>query len=278
MALTPEELKERLEKVGLAQYNDTLIPLLKSGIGIVTHTVDETTIPIGGSKFGGSPDLPANVEWPELYGYPLDFIAQINLSNVAPFDVGHPLPSSGILFFFHNESRLMAVENLWAKTKGLVLYFNGDLSALERRTAPYEQFYTACSLSFIQDANLPVYYDLVDWGVLQELPESHHDAYFDLTHYISVVSYKESKANRMLGYPDHVQGSPLSEAEGIANDETHFKKLSEIEREWVLLLQVDSDSNANMFFGDYGALYFCILREDLQQHRFDKTIVVSQST
>src|SRR5579862_7184688 len=98
---SPEELIKQLEASGLAQYSPILVPLLKPGIGIFTHSVDEITIPVGASKFGGSPDLPRSVNWPELYGYPLDFIAQINLTEVASYDIEHQLPSSGILFFFH---------------------------------------------------------------------------------------------------------------------------------------------------------------------------------
>jgi uncharacterized protein YwqG len=271
-------LMKRLAELGLEQYSSTLVPLLKPGIGIVTHPADETTIPVGASKFGGSPDLPRHEKWPELYGHSLDFIAQINLADVRAYDINHQLTSSGTLFFFHNESRLMAIENVWAKSRGTILYYEGDISALERRQAPQHEYYAACTLSFIQDVNLPEYMDLVSSGIIKGMPDQHRDAYTGLAENISVVSYKASKANRMFGYPNHVQGSPFSEAEGIANNETHFKELSLINREWVLLLQVDSDSNANMFWGDYGTLYFCILKEDLQQNRFNKVIVVSQST
>jgi len=277
--MSPAALQKHLEEIGLGQYIDKLVPLLKPSIGIVTHPVDEMTIPTGASKFGGSPDLPPSQEWPELYGYPLDFIAQIDLADVTTYNIEHHLPSSGILFFFHNESRLMANKNLWAKSKGTVLYYAGELAGLERRNAPQHQFYTACTLSFVQDATLPVYSDLIDDRIIEDMPKPQQDAYIAFHKNISMVSYKSSKANRMLGYPDHVQGSPLAEAKDIAAHETHyFKALSEINREWLLLLQIDSDENANMFFGDYGTLYFCILEEDLQLHRFDRTIVVSQST
>ena len=49
---------------------------------------DDQQIPIGASKFGGSPDLPRNEPWPvnEQTGEPLHFIAQINFSEVSEFE------------------------------------------------------------------------------------------------------------------------------------------------------------------------------------------------
>ena len=65
-------------------------------------------LPVGASKFGGRPDLPSGFEWPyyggKLYGeefsYPLTFLMQINLEEIAPYDVEKRLPSRGFLYFF----------------------------------------------------------------------------------------------------------------------------------------------------------------------------------
>jgi uncharacterized protein YwqG len=62
----------------------------------------------GRSKFGGLPNLPADVEWPdghEHFGFkrgriPLHFMAQIDCSELPR--TGTALPSSGVLFFFSN--------------------------------------------------------------------------------------------------------------------------------------------------------------------------------
>jgi len=44
-----------------------------------------------------------------------------------------------------------------------------------------------------------------------------------------------------------------------------------------LLLQIDSDENAGMRWGDEGMLYYWMKRDDLQRQRFDTTWLVLQS-
>jgi hypothetical protein len=53
----------------------------------------------GRSKIGGDPDLPAKLAWP---GNRL-FVAQVDLAEVAPFDVSKWLPTSGMLYYFASE-------------------------------------------------------------------------------------------------------------------------------------------------------------------------------
>jgi Domain of unknown function (DUF1963) len=70
---------------------------------------------LGGSRIGGLPDLPEDVDWarlrPETFSFikeplvhtPMSFLMQINLAEIAPFDVAHLLPRTGILTFFFRE-------------------------------------------------------------------------------------------------------------------------------------------------------------------------------
>ena len=45
---------------------------------------------------------------------------------------------------------------------------------------------------------------------------------------------------------------------------------------WQLLLQVSSDDNAGMMWGDGGMVYFCIRRQDLVTGEFDGCWAVVQ--
>lgn len=48
--------------------------------------------------------------------------------------------------------------------------------------------------------------------------------------------------------------------------------------EWRLLLQIDSDDNAGMMWGDVGRLYVWIRRDDLKRRDFSRAWVVLQCT
>lgn len=60
---------------------------------------------VGVSRFWGNPDLPKGVEYPmyiDVDGdeYPYFFICQVNLEEIAPYDVENRLPHKGLLSFF----------------------------------------------------------------------------------------------------------------------------------------------------------------------------------
>ncbi len=64
------------------------------------------TVQVGASKLFGSPDVAEGFEWPAVINskncYDLDFLCQINLSQLADLDKDGILPNSGILYFFYD--------------------------------------------------------------------------------------------------------------------------------------------------------------------------------
>ena len=83
-------------------------------------------IPLGCSRIGGPVvDLPDDIKYPDdLY-----FLAQLNCSEIKPFDKIGLLPENGFLYFFLEES----LDN------GLVYYANKDVSLLKRITKEHEE-------------------------------------------------------------------------------------------------------------------------------------------
>ncbi len=78
------------------------------GIRVDCTLAPEESVDLGASRVGGRPDLPREVPWPtatrlahgELREFPLAFIAQIALEDVAGLDGDNLLPSTGLLSFF----------------------------------------------------------------------------------------------------------------------------------------------------------------------------------
>lgn len=71
-----------------------------------------TKLSCGASRFWGNPDLPAEMSYPMYVDedgdeYPYQFVCQINLGDVAPYDLGHLLPESGLLLFFARIDRYL---------------------------------------------------------------------------------------------------------------------------------------------------------------------------
>jgi uncharacterized protein YwqG len=89
-----------------------LAALALHSVRLITQHVPQSRIDLGESRIGGTPDLPAEVEWPrwlpsnqrdDKFGepwhperpVPLGFIAQIDLQDVPRLD--HTLPSKGMV-------------------------------------------------------------------------------------------------------------------------------------------------------------------------------------
>lgn len=81
------------------------------------------------SKFWGDPDMPEDMEYPMLDGYPLTFIAQVNCFDLEQFDPEGVLPHEGMLYFFAAIDGLLGYDSPvndgpgdWPKGHALVKY------------------------------------------------------------------------------------------------------------------------------------------------------------
>lgn len=188
----------------------------------------------GRSKWWGFPDMPEELEYPEvpvnvdgeLYYDPLTFVCQIRCADLAPHDPEGLLPHEGMLYFF-----------------AALDYFLGDLDT-------------------------PAYPGMGEWKKeyfrvlyspsLDQL-HTHHLNYPDGTQATmpaEVISFekvsKDDDGQRLLGYP----------------------YLEEVRQEmtgWLSLLQVDESDRWGLTFHDSGMLNFLIRPEDLQQRRWNQT-------
>ena len=243
-----------------ARLQEPLIALLRPAIALEATRADDAQIPLGASKFGGAPDVPDGFEWPLWNGEPLGFLAQINLEEVAPFDVEGVLPRSGLLSFFYDVE-----QRTWGRAEerdGWRVFFFERIT-LERREVVQA---LAARLSFAATPTTPT-----DFECFPELGITTDDCIEsgDWTQDGDLKKFIPALRHQMLGHSTAVQRNPGAEVEAAWRDFHTPGALydwSEVETEadkWVLLLQMDSEDKMGTMWGDCGMIYFLMRPEDL---------------
>src|SRR4051794_24936937 len=88
--------KHRTPKKVVSAVVEKMLPSIR----LVPQPATEAELPLGASRIGGCPDLPSRTKWPrcpETDDGPFRFVMQVNLAEVAPFDVAKVLPKKGLL-------------------------------------------------------------------------------------------------------------------------------------------------------------------------------------
>jgi len=250
-----QHINELLREFDLTHKKTSVTAEFKNSIRLNKIKTDETDIPLGSSKIGGSPDLPAGWEFPCYEDNYLTFMLQVNLSEAKPYDIDNLLPESGILYLFYE-----ALEQPWGfdGDEGCfkVLYYDGDLGGLERKESPSSRTefvaFPAFQLSFETMVTLPESPENLDFA-----DDDEEANYFDFRQELVSPEDRNGKvvqAHYMLGEPLIIQ-----------------EELFEDGKDPVLLFQIDSDKKqADVMWGDSGMLYFCMEKEDLMEKRFDR--------
>jgi uncharacterized protein YwqG len=257
-------------------------------------------VPLGTSRLGGQPDLPAGQEWPVWdshgrYGreakknVKLTFLGQINLAELQIQVPNGELPASGLLLFFFD-----SVNEPWGfdpdDQKGHRVVFVPPDQALARQVCPdaescmipalvtFEAVLTMPRLdeSTVNCADLGIDETSIDWYEVDEALRSVRPA--RPQHHLLGIEYQVQSATMEAECQlvSHGYSSGTSEdwqkgmaapgiAQGIAN--------------WRLLLQVDSDDTEDglgPMWGDCGLLYFWIEKQKLAAQDFSNTCAILQ--
>lgn len=273
-----EQLKQEMLERGLAGHFEALAPYAKNAVYM---ELEEEDCGLGDSKMGGKPDLPAGMEWPRTEsGVALTFITQINFAEVHPFDLDGRLPERGMLWFFYDCSDEGMPWGFNPKDADGWKVVYGENAELESAEAPedLEVTFTEARISFESRVDLPSYDS--DLCADVELPEEEEDDYFDWQ------EEREGSCNKLLGHSDNIQDGMELECEFVTSgiycgDPSGYEKakalgLDKNAARWNLLMQVESNEDLGMMWGDMGRLYLWINDEDLKERRFDKTWLILQ--
>ena len=267
-------LQELLDNTGLAYISSALTNAALPSIRLIARSTNELPLMPGKTKFGGYPDLPRNYKWPEYDGSPLPFLAQINFSDIFPYDIKHYLLSTGTIYFFFDLDAFFTSSH---ENKTWRVLYHGTSIPQSMQIIPQDsqlQYHT-CMIDCTSELTLPDYnpFDGFDSILAQqfELPkkltELEEQAYYQVMQQLSGTADAKNHIpiHRLHGYPDNIQWDMYSELGGVSTD-------------WQLLFQMDSDSTPDTSWGDTGRIYFWIRKQDLAKRDFSKVRLILQST
>jgi hypothetical protein len=258
------------------------LPTLVSPLLLPTNLLRKTG-KISTSYFGGRPPQVPSLVWPRSNGQPLDFLACLDLSRLT--QKPHWLPEAGLLLFFYDIEKQPWGSDFhdgggWAvihvedptvvKTPGSNPGDPNAIAAIPQRFIRFEPVAQPPLRGEHALANVPM--SAAEANELQEMRNA---------------LYGEYPEHQLGGYPTSMQSDLMPvECEliaiGVPPDsdsdfvERHMDRLVREGTEWCLLLQVDTDEDLDVMWGDAGMLYFWIRESDARRGDFSKVWLILQ--
>lgn len=195
------------------------------------------------SKLGGLPNLPKNVSWPCNYdGKAMVFVAQIDLAEVPRIPNCPEFPQSGAVLFFYDSEYYMNLDKSFGKTV-YVPNFSKDEHPVPE----------SMDMAFMMKTEKRIGFEPVASIKTTTLDEN----------------FDDFPSHQLFGYPVLIQDSDMRE-ECVEHCGGNIE-------DWILLLQLDGDSELPMIWGDAGRAYYWIRKQDLAVGNFSNTYMTIQS-
>ena len=239
------ELLELLATAGLSDRHQQLAEIVRCSIALCSRELRKEDLELGVSRLGGEPDLARGSSWPTAEGEPLRFIVQVNLAEVAAFDVDKLLPETGLLSMFADR---------WGREVRVV--HAHELAELERRAVPHEDPHPIRPCGF-------------DLGAELQLPPPRSELFGE-----SAFAHDEEAAERYwdeiwLRWTERLRPGAagtcgVHQLLGYCTAENHEEQAASEQ----VLFGIDSDDRANLQWGDVHCLWVLQQREALAQRRW----------
>ena len=238
---------------GFAPHLDDLFALARPMLRVVTDPSDDDSIPVGATKFGGCPDLPALAGWPRVKRGPLTFLAQFDLADIRENSLaGRLLPESGLLSFFvyHDIGEDILGEDIGKKGRLVTLTSaKGPLVRMEfPDDLPAENQAPACEVLLREGLDLPP----LEMAVRRKTLPANLEL-GDCESYARLLGDLRDWGSVLLGY-----------SHATATDDPTPGS------DWLQLAAFASDDNLNWNWRDDHTLFWHVLADDLAHGRFDR--------
>ena len=230
------------------------------------------------SYLGGTAALPATIAWPSKAGKPLTLLASLDLTSLSQALPLPWLPASGRLLFFYDVDK-----QPW----GFDPNDRGSWAVIHVREvarsdgAPAHRHLPRLNLAL---HNINTYPSLQRPHVAAlGLNDAENDSLSELSSGV----FRGFPCHQVGGFANPIQGDEMEVecqlashgvycGEPSVHSAPEFARLRAGAADWRLLLQLDSDDDLGVMWGDGGILYFWIREQEAQGGRFDNAWVVLQ--
>lgn len=234
-------------------------------------------------RLGGLPRLPENLTWPMRDGRPLSFLAEMDLAAIRAAGGPDVFPERGFLHIFYD-----LLDSPWGfdprDAEGFAILWSDVVSA-EPADRPLGLADEALLAPRMLRGRRALSYPTPERLNLATGVVSASD--FDAAWTLERSETGDGVQHRIGGLPSPIQGDHMElEADqaslgvymgdGKGYAAAGDQGLERARREWMLLLQIDTDEEAGMMWGDMGRLYVWVRRDDLRQGRFDRAWIIQQ--
>ncbi|HCU54552.1 MAG TPA: hypothetical protein DIC36_09855 [Gammaproteobacteria bacterium] len=285
-----EPLEANLKRFGLARVARNIVEYWSPPALLKLKRAGKKALPVGSSRLGGAPDLPANTHWPRWNDQPMSFVVQFNLEELAGAQPKNRLPKSGLLSVFlgcnGSEPYPLGIPE---ERGGWRVLWTPAGSSLQRQPMPklsdeVESIFRIdeAAIEFKAGGLVLPKEDSFLVEAMQLMPEE-QQGYVDLIQQVNQEPPEGQPAHQLLGHPWALQGNDMEMAcaRAVAGEDPYSALVPEdpafaewLRRAagWQLLLQLDSDeTSTNMLWGDAGLYYWFLAREKLYGHNFEET-------
>ena len=271
------ELLSLCSTMALETHSEDIVRLLRPSVRATPSSVAAVG-PHSRSRLGGSPDVPADFEWPAHDGRAFAFVGQFDLADLSRRFEALELPARGLLSFFVETARAVPIDDVPCR----VLHFDepeGNLSLMRPESQPTLPDYPvelSLELTLPRSRSLAV----EDLGLSQDEADAWDELRAQLASLQGVELEELSpdwlNLHRLLGYPEALGGEMEPDLELTSpvsievDDESLTLVPTDNAKRWRLLLQVSDDVELRISAGGgFGRLYFWIEEPDFQASSFD---------
>jgi uncharacterized protein YwqG len=277
-------LARLVEDAGLGAYREPLVRMALPAVRF--RTEPSSRCAIGESRIGGAPDVPSDFRWPEFGGQPLAFIAQLDLAQFAAGSPLGDLPLAGWLLFFYD-----ARQQTWGfdpndRGSAAVVYLPPDTVARPRPLPDplnEEGRFGQCAVRDLRTVlTLPGY----DSPLVEALAFSKAEQSSYVDNVLQSLNAEGQVYHQLGGHAEPIQSDMQLECQLASHgiycgnpagyQDPRRAALEPGSVDWRLLLQIDSDDNAQMMWGDVGRLYYWTRKQDLAARRFRDSWLILQ--